>query len=348
MTRLIRLFVLSVMIASLFGAAQAARADGAKADLSLIKTYLQGKTDALRSGSEALKVAGDSYYALAKDVQFDYAALWASKQAAAAKALADAKAAWVVISPLYEQIEGIVAGVPTLQPYDPILDSGVKGEVEFDLTLPDGSVIAKPGNLYGLLETSLWGTDKAHVKQEADLNDNGKIDFGDVLPDANFVKGAADGMAKYMTALNADAAKWTPTESDAFTALVVMVPTMKEYFAAWKNSRFIMGDKADSGEFSVISRLADVQDIVGSLQVIYTGVAPLVTAKSAALDREISSGLTDLHDFAADLYKQEQAGKKFTPEQADIFAGEAQSNADVITGRVAQIAAQLDIKLANN
>ena len=43
----------------------------------------------------------------------------------------------------------------------------------------------------------------------------------------------------------ASAAKaWKPTPSDAFTAVVVMVPTMNEYFGQWKVSRFVLGAKA--------------------------------------------------------------------------------------------------------
>lgn len=316
-----------------------------KADLSGVKTYLLDKATALRDGSAALKKATDTYYELAKGEKFDYAALAKNKPKEITVALKDAKASWIVISPLYEQIEGIVAGTPALQSYDPILDSGVKDEVEYDLTLPDNTVLKKPGNLFGLLETSLWGSVATYVKAPFDLDGNGKLDYGDVLPDANYVKGFADGMAKYTGDLVKEAEKWTPTEADAFTALARMVPTMKEYYSAWKVSRFIMGDKAESGEFSVISRLADIKDIVGSLEVVYQGVSPMVAAKDAALDKEIAKGLADLRSTAADLLKQEESGKKFTPEQADLYATQEQANADAITGKIVQVAAQLGIKL---
>jgi hypothetical protein len=323
----------------------ASDATQAKADLTAVKKYLVDKAVLLRDSAAGLKKAADTYYELAKAEKFDYAALWKNKSKEVAAALKDAKTGWVTSSPLYEQIEGIVAGVPALEVYDPILDSGVKDEVEYDLTLPDNIVLKKPGNLFGLLETSLWGTDTATVKQTADLDGNGKLEFGEALPDANLVKGYADGMAKYTEDLVKDAEKWTPTEADAFTALVRMVPTMKEYYSAWKNSRFVLGDKAESGEFSVISRLSDIADIVGSLEVVYEGVRPLVVAKDPALDKEIATGLTDLRTTAADLLKQEQDGKKFTPEQADLYATQEQANADAITGKIAQVAAQLNIKI---
>ena len=57
-----------------------------------------------------------------------------------------------------------------------------------------------------------------------------------------------------MRELDAAARKWEPTLQDALTALVVMTPTMSEYFEAWKNSRFVAGEPRD-GE-GVRGRLA--------------------------------------------------------------------------------------------
>ena len=51
----------------------------------------------------------------------------------------------------------MVAGVPSLAQYDIILDAGAAGSeggenvVPFDLALPDGRVLAKPGNLFGVV-----------------------------------------------------------------------------------------------------------------------------------------------------------------------------------------------------
>ena len=51
-----------------------------------------------------------------------------------------------------------------------------------------------------------------------------------MLPDANFLGGAADTFELYANELADKAQAWQPTESDALTALVVMSPTMSEYF----------------------------------------------------------------------------------------------------------------------
>jgi Imelysin len=322
------------------------------ADLSGIKTYLLDKSSELTSSSKSLREASDTYYTLAKEAGFDYATLWDSKPEEVSAALTGAKSAWIAASPLYEQMEGIVAGTPSLAEYDVILDAGASGEedpenaVPFDLTLPDGRVLPKPGNLFGVLESTLWGTYNDYSTGiEADLDHNGTIDFGEKLPDANVLKAGADALEKYAAELGTAASEWQPTESDAFTALVVMVPTMSEYFNSWKNSRFIMGDASEQRDFVVISRLADIQDILGSLQIIYGEVKPLVESADTAQATQIEQSLADLKSFVRDVSSKEQGGYQHTPEEADMLGAEAQNRATAIAGQVAQIAAKLNITI---
>src|SRR5215204_4687749 len=319
-------------------------------DLSGIKTYLVEKGSELTTSSQSLKDASDKYYELAKASGFDYTALWASNPAEVSEALNSAKAAWMAASPLYEQMEGIVAGTPSLAEYDVILDAGTSGEedpegaVPFDLTLPDGRVLPKPGNLFGVLESTLWGTYADFTSGvEADLDNNGSIDFGEKLPDANVLKAGADTLHNYTTELATASSEWQPTESDAFTALVVMVPTMSEYFNSWKNSRFILGDASEQRDFVVISRLSDIQNILGSLQIVYGEVKPLVESTDAAQAMQIEQGIADLNSFVGEVYTKEQGGYQHTPEEADLLGAEAQNRATAIAGQVAQIAAKLNI-----
>ena len=321
-------------------------------DLGGIKTYLLGKSTELTNSSQALKEASDKYYELAKASGFDYAALVESYLGEVSEALTSAKSAWMAASPLYEQMEGIVAGTPSLAEYDVILDAGTsaeedpEGAVPFDLTLPDGRVLPKPGNLFGVLESTLWGTYADFTSGvEADLDGNGSIDFGEKLPDANVLKAGADTLHNYTTELGTASSEWQPTESDAFTALVVMVPTMSEYFNSWKNSRFILGDASEQRDFVVISRLSDIQNILGSLQVVYGEVKPLVEAEDAAQATQIETSLEDLKNFVADVYAKEQGGYQHTPEEADVLGAEAQNRATAIAGQVAQMAAKLNITI---
>jgi hypothetical protein len=344
------LLVALLMSVVIFLPASLLRAD--EADLSGIKNYLLEKTEALQKSAEAVQTASSSYYDLAQAAKFDYAALQQNNRAEAAEALAAAKAAWIVASPLYEQMEGIVAGVDVLAEYDVILDAGAsiaddpENAVPFDLTLPDGTVLEKPGNLFGLLETTLWGTRAEFVAVPSiDLNADGKIEFGEVLPDAKMLKGSADLFSKYAGDLAAAAKAWEPTVSDAFTALVVMVPTMSEYFESWKLSRFVAGTKSQQAEFSVISRLSDITDILSGLEVVYQGVSRLIQTVNPEQDKQISQGLTDLKAYVADLLQQEKDGKTFTAEEAELFGSEAQSRADLIVGQITQVAAELNIEL---
>jgi hypothetical protein len=237
-----------------------------------------------------------------------------------------------------------VAGVPFLARFDPILDAGLKGETDYDVRLPDGRVLPKPGNLFGLLETTLWGTDKAYIADiPVDFDGNGRQDFGEVMPQAVFLKGFADALAEQAGALLAQASAWEPTASDVFAALVLNVPTMTDFFNSWKTSRFVMGDQATHEDFVVISRLSDIKDNVGSWQVMWQGLHPMVSAVDTARSQQIADGLTDLRAYVLDLYNQEKDGKHFTPEEADLFASEAQNRATMIVGQITQVAAELNI-----
>jgi hypothetical protein len=322
------------------------------ADLGGIKNYLLDRSSELTGSSRALKEASDKYYALAETAGFDYAAMWEANPAEVSAAVTDAKTAWMAASPLYEQMEGIVAGTPSLAEYDVILDAGASGEedpenaVPFDLTLRDGRVLPKPGNLFGVLESTLWGTYADFTTGiEADLDNSGTVDFGEKLPDANVLKAGADALDKYTAELGTASSDWQPTESDAFTALVVMVPTMSEYFNSWKNSRFILGDTSEQRDFVVISRLADIQNILGSLQIVYGEVKPLVESTDAAQAAQIEQSLADLKSFVGEVHTKEQGGYQHTPEEADVLGAEAQNRATAIAGQVAQIAAKLNIKI---
>jgi len=323
------------------------------ADLAAIKTYLLDKGRQLATASLALQDAADRYYSLAEVANFDYAALNTGQNAEVAKLIGEAQTAWITASPLYEQMEGIVAGVPSLAEFDVILDAGAsaeedpEGAVPFDLTLPDGRLLAQPGNLFGVLEATLWGTapDFAASSVSPDFNGNGITDFGEAVPDANVLKAVADALATYVADLNTASAAWQPTETDAFTALVVMIPTMSEYFDSWKNSRFVAGEASTQRDFVAISRLSDIQDILGSLEVVYTGIKPLITSLNPVQADQIEADLTSLKTFVADVYAEEQSGKQYTSEEADLLGAEAQNRATALAGQIAQLAAQLNISV---
>lgn len=354
-TRIVQIIGPIFLICSIVFVACGGEAEtGTQADLSSVKTYLQDQATELTEQAETFQQAVDGYYTLAEEADFDYQALVKDSSSDVILQLQNAREAWLKASPAYEQMEGIVAGVPTLSEYDVILDAGVSGEeggedvVPFDLTLPDGTVLPAPGNLFGITENALWGTDDAYIVKDVvlDFDGNGTQDFGDALPDANLLKGSADALASYADELLESAQAWEPTLSDTFTALVSNVPTVKDFFDAWKTSRFVVGDTSQENDFAVISRLSDIIDNVTSWQTMYKGLSPLVKETDSDQDSQITSGLEDLKVYVDDLYQQEQGGKQFTPEEAELLGDEAQNQANTITGIITQVAGKLDVRIA--
>ena len=334
-------------------AAPVSQAQATQTDLSGIRQYLLDRTQALKQATGALKKETDRYYALAAAVEFDYPRLWEEQQPAVVDTINAAREAWKAASPLYEQMEAVVAGTPALASYDVILDAGASGEDDpanaapIDLQLPDGRTLARPGNLFGVTESTLWGVFPAYAAQgvTADWDGDGTISFGEALPDANVLKAGADALDEQAGALGQAAADRQPTLPDAFNVLVVMTPTMSEYFASWRDSRFVSGDASTQRDFVAISRLADMQDIFDGLELIYAQVQPLAATADADQAKQVAAGLTDLRAFVAGVYADEQGGKRFSPEEADLLGEEAQNRATAVTGHISQLVAELGITL---
>lgn len=344
---------LAVMAGAGTGAAATAQtAPGAK--LAPTKTYLLRHTSQLRGFTSRFEREANRYHALAKASNFDYAALWSSKRAAIKPILARSKALWIEGNPYYERVEGVVAGTPSLAVYDVILDAGssVKEDpasaVPFDLKLADGRTLKKPGNLFNLTEGMLWGTKPEYAARgvKADLDGDGKLEFGETLPDAAVFKASAAAFDLYAGKLNRSSRAWKPTPSDAFTAVVVMVPTMSEYFGQWKTSRFVLGAQAKGDAFNVVSRLSDIGDILGGLRVIYAGIQPAISKVDRQQAAQTKRELDSLWSFVGQLRKQEANGRRFTPAQADSLGRTAQSRATAIAGQATQAAARLKVKIA--
>jgi hypothetical protein len=127
-----------------------------------------------------------------------------------------------------------------------------------------------------------------------------------------------------------------------------MTPTMSEYFDAWKNSRFVAGDKAKEKAFDAASRLQDIADILGGLQTVYAGVQPRIAAVDEAQAEQTGRDLAALTDFAEKLRDEEADGRKFDAEDAETLGTQAQDQAEAIAGQVSQAAGKLNIPLAES
>jgi imelysin len=321
-------------------------------DLTAVKGYLLAHTERLVTDSAAVRVIAEAYYRLAKSLDFDYDRPLADHRAEARRLVRHGQEDFVKANPAYEEMEGVVAGVPSLADYDVIIDAGgdasdPQNAVPFDLETPAGRTYKQPGNFNYLIETTVFGTEPKYQAKgvQADLDGDGKVEFAESLPDADFYVTAARGFEKYSRELDEAARGWQPTPNDALTALVVMTPTMSDMFEAWKNSRAVAGDKATEKAFVAASRLQDIADILGGLVMIYDNVEPLVAKADRQQARQTRDSLGKLHAFAAGLRDREAAGRKYTAEEADTLGSQAQERAEAIAGQITQAAAKLDIEL---
>jgi hypothetical protein len=267
----------------------------AGADLDGLKTYMVEHAASLKSGTTDLLTLSQQYYDLADEAQFDYEALWAAHAADLAPWLQEARTVWTDDAHgNYELIEGMVAGIPSLAHFDELIDAGPSkeddpaGAPDVQVTLPDGQVLDRPGNLFHYLtERALWGTDEAFVGAAVDLDGDGTVEATEALPDANLLLGSAQALDAATADLGQAITGWEPNLGDAFTALVIMIPTMSGYFEEWKLSPYVLGEESTSRGFIANSRLLDVLGILGGLDVTYDRVAPLVAGADPALETQI-------------------------------------------------------------
>jgi len=321
--------------------------------LAAIKEYLTAHVDALVAGATAYQEWAAAYFALAEAAGFDYKALWTEHEADLPGSLADARAVWAIdASANYELSEGIVAGVPALAHFDVWLDAGPSGEedpanaYQWTLELPDGTTVENPGNIFHhITEPALFGTSEDRTALEVDLDADGEIAVTEALPEANYLLGGANALLDASTQLQEAVAAWEPTLSDAFTALVVMLPTAGDYFEQWKQSQFVSGNDAEVDSFIGVSRLVDVLGIYNGLQVTWDNVGTLVAAVEPALADSITTGISGILTFVQDIRDQEISGVAFAAEDAEQFGAEVQVMGDTVAGYVTQAAALLEVEL---
>ncbi len=319
-----------------------------------LQKRLTGQSKKLVVFTTEFKANATQYNKLAAATQYDYAELWATQATALKPLLAKMKRNWLAHNSDYERMEGIVAGTPSLVQYDVDIDAGTsfkedpKGAVSFSLKAPNGKTFKQPGALYNITEAALWGEDPALTARNVkpDLDGDGKAgEFGEVLPDAGFLYAATREFDRQSRKLLASATAYKPNTADALNALVVMVPTMGEYFGDWKASRFVVGAKAKTTSFNVASRLNDIHDILGSLQIVYTDVRPKIASVDADQAAQTRKELDGLAAFIERIYQREKAGHRFTPQDADLLGKQAQDRAVKVSGQVSQAAAKLGIKV---
>ena len=160
---------------------------GRSADLEPVKDVpARPHRAAQRATTAKLREGAEAYYALAEAADFDYAALLEDKRAEVQAFVEQAQADFAAANPAYEEMEGVVAGVPSLADFDVIIDAGGDGcdpenAVPFTLETPAGKTYKQPGNFNYLIETSAFGTEPKFAAKgvEPDLDGDGKVEFGE-------------------------------------------------------------------------------------------------------------------------------------------------------------------------
>lgn len=351
LVKVMRAPALALLIAGSMAAPMSAQDDAA---LTEIKSYLTSEVDSLVAGATNYQTWAQGYFELAESYDFDYQAMWDAEAETLPTMIEDGRAIWIGEANLsYERAEGLVAGVPSLAEYDVWIDAGPSGEEDpneardWTFETADGRSFEKPGNIFHhITETTLWGTHPDFVGLEADLDGDGEIELGEALPDAYILQGGADVLLEASTELQGSVADWEPTLTDAFTALVVMIPTAQEYFGQWAESPFVLasGDVTQQS-FVGTSRLVDIYGIFGGLQLTWENLAPMVAEENPELAEQITTDMTEMVSLVDDLYTQEQAGTRFTPEQADEYGQELQARGESVAGNITQGAALVGVDL---
>jgi hypothetical protein len=90
-----------------------------------------------------------------------------------------------------------------------------------------------------------------------------------------------------------------------------------------------------------------VAGILNGLVVTYDHDKPAVDTVNPELAAQIDAGLDDMMTVVTDIHTQEDAGTRFTPEQADIFAGQIGEMADAAAGQITQAMALLGVEPAS-
>ena len=240
----------------------------------------------------------------------------------------------------YETIEGIVAGVPSLAEYDIYLDAGVPASegpedvAPVVLDLGDGQKIDKEGALFTyIIEPMLWGGDLRWVTPV----DGGKK----LLPRPEVLAAVANDVNNKLGELLADAKAWDASVADCFGAMIVMTPTLSDYFEDWKESRYA---KEKSGRFQAVSRVSDMRGIMGSCQVMYEAVEGQVAGKDKSLAKSVDLGFKGLMSFLDIIEKRENQGE-IKGAEIEELATQAKEKTDKLVPQIEQSAAVVGVKV---
>ena len=287
------------------------------ADVTGVKTYLVKTVEKMKAASSSFVTNAEAYNtALAKGEDV---------QPLIKKLQEDYKA---MDSFGYETVEGIVAGIDSLAPYDTYLDSGTPKTAGSDnmapvtLDLGKGQKIDQEGALFTyIIEPALWGS---NAKWMTDSK-KGKVPRPEVL------LAAGKDVDRKIGELLASSQKLDPVTKDLVSAMITMTPTLSEYFEEWKESRY--GDQ--KGKFQAVSRVSDMRGILGSCSLMYDAVHAELVPKDKALATSIQNGFKDIMAFIENIDARKKKGS-ITTAQIDELAEQAKARTDKLVPQIEQ------------
>lgn len=315
-----------------------------------VKAYLLAICKSCVDGTHKLKTAAGEYQQLVQSAGSEEAA--AKKDPAkVADLIAQMRADYQQIDSFgYEYMEGIVAGVDSLQHYDVELDSGVPkkeagpNDQVADLVIHAGkTTVDHQGSLNNyLIEPTVYGTNAEFTAGSAALPGSDKPTN---LPKAELIVALADYAVDGYGRLQADATKWQPSDADCYKAIYAMTPTLADYFDEWKESKNNGG--APGGRFVAVRRVSDMRGIMSSVQLTWQGVASETQQKDAALADNISRGYGEVLKFIDTVDSRDQQ-KPLTAEAIDALGSQAKERADKLTVQTEQAAKLAGVEVAAN
>src|SRR6187551_369504 len=87
---------------------------GRAVELTPVKDYLLDHTARLERATAKIRADAEAYHGLAEAAGFDYAALLADRRGEVRRLVAGLQQDFHAANPAYEEMEGVVAGVPSL------------------------------------------------------------------------------------------------------------------------------------------------------------------------------------------------------------------------------------------
>ena len=326
---------------SVVGSGASHAAESAEGTVANVKSYLLTTVGKMKTASADFVKASGEYSALIDanggDAKAAYHAEPAKLDALVVRMQEDYKA---MDSYGYETIEGIVAGVGSLADYDIYLDAGVPAAEGPDdvapvvLNLGKVGKIDREGSLFThIIEPALWGG-----------NPKWMVDAGTrKLPRPEVLAAAAKDVDKKIGELQKSGEAWKVSVEDCFGAMVVMTPTLSDYFEDWKESRFA---EEKSGKFQAVSRISDMRGIMSSCAIMYRAVLPQVAAKDKALAKSVDVGFTSVLSFIDLLGEREKKGA-IKEAEVDELAAQAKEKTDKLVPQIEQSAAVAGVKIPN-